>query len=70
MTYLTLYRYNFCWCMRTLRVKHEDGRWRVRTPALAAGLTDHLWTWREWFTVGPFSQRRTPPAAPSSPFFI
>jgi hypothetical protein len=50
MTYLTLYGSNFCWCVRTLRVKDEEGRWRERTPALAAGLTDHVWTWREWFT--------------------
>ena len=50
MTYLTMYGYNFCWCVRTLRVKDEDGRWRERTPAMAAGLTDHVWTWREWFT--------------------
>ena len=49
MTYLTLYSYNFCWCVRTLRVKDEGGRWRARTPALAAGLTDHVWTWAEWF---------------------
>jgi hypothetical protein len=50
MTYLTLYGYNFCWCVRTLRIKDEGGRWRERSPALAAGLTDHIWTWREWFT--------------------
>jgi IS1 family transposase len=50
MTYLTLYSYNFCWRVRTLRVKDEQGRWRERSPALAAGLTDHVWTWREWFT--------------------
>jgi hypothetical protein len=50
MTDLTLYRSNFCGCVRTLRVKGEDGRWRPTTPALAAGLTDHVWTWREWFT--------------------
>ena len=50
MTYLTMYSANFCWGVRTLRVKDEDGRWRDRTPALAAGLTDHVWTWREWFT--------------------
>jgi hypothetical protein len=50
MTYLTLYSYNVCWCVRTLRVRDEEGRWRERTPALAAGLTDHFWTWREWFT--------------------
>jgi hypothetical protein len=50
MTYLTLDGYNFCHCVRTLRLKDEDGRWRDRTPALAAGLTDYIWTWREWFT--------------------
>jgi IS1 family transposase len=50
MTYLTLYSYNFCWCVRTLRVKDEQGRWQPRTPALAAKLTDHVWTWKEWFT--------------------
>jgi len=50
MTYLTMYSYNFCWCVRTLRVKDEEGHWRERSPALAAGLTDHVWTWREWFS--------------------
>ncbi len=50
MTYLTMYSYNFCWCVRTLRVKDEQGRWRERSPALAAGLTDHVWTWQEWFS--------------------
>jgi hypothetical protein len=50
MTDLTLYGSNFCWCVRTLRVKDEEGRWHERTPAWAAGLTDHVWTWREWFT--------------------
>jgi hypothetical protein len=49
MTYLTLYSYNFCWCVRTLRVKDEHGRWQQRSPALAAGLADHVWTWPEWF---------------------
>jgi hypothetical protein len=49
MTYLTLYGYNFCWPVRTLRIK-EGGRWRERSPAMAAGLTDHVWTWREWFS--------------------
>lgn len=50
MTYLTLYSYNFCWCVRTLRRKNKDGKWQKRSPALAAGLTDHVWTWKEWFT--------------------
>jgi hypothetical protein len=49
MTYLTLYGYNFCWCVRTLRVKDEGGRWRERSPAMAAGPADRAWTWREWF---------------------
>jgi IS1 family transposase len=49
MSYLTLYSYNYCWSVRTLRVRGEEGRWRERSPALAAGLTDHLWTWKEWF---------------------
>ena len=50
MTYLTIYGYNFCWSVRTLRIKDDKGNWRQRSPAMAAGLTDHLWTWREWFT--------------------
>jgi IS1 family transposase len=49
MTYVTLYSYNFCWCVRTLRVKDEHGHWQQRSPALAAKLTDHVWTWAEWF---------------------
>jgi hypothetical protein len=49
MTYLTLYSDNFCWCVRTRRRKAEEGRWQERSPALAAGLTDHVWTWPEWF---------------------
>ena len=50
MTYFTAYRYNFCWSVRTLRVKGEDGRWRRRTPAMAAGLADHVWSLAEWIS--------------------
>jgi IS1 family transposase len=50
MTYLTMYGYNFSWNVRTLRVKDAEGRWQERSPAMAAELTDHVWTWREWFT--------------------
>jgi IS1 family transposase len=49
MTYLTMYTANFCWAVRTLRVKDQAGRWRGRSPAMAAGLADHIWTWGEWF---------------------
>ena len=48
---------NFCWPVRTLRVKGADGRWQSRTPAMAAKLTDHVWTIREWITF-PAVQRR------------
>ncbi len=51
MTYLTLYSYNFCWPVRTLRERDNEGRWRQRTPAMVAGLTDHVWTMREWITT-------------------
>jgi hypothetical protein len=57
MTYLTKYSYNFCWPVRTLRERDTDGRWRQRTPAMAAGLADHVWTMREWIRM-PGVQRR------------
>jgi IS1 family transposase len=50
MTYFTLYSYNFCWAVRTLRSRREDGRWQRRTPAMAAGLAKHVWSLREWLT--------------------
>ena len=50
MTYFTLYSYNFCWAVRTLRRRGEDGRWGSRTPAMAAGLAAHAWSLREWLT--------------------
>jgi IS1 family transposase len=51
MTYFTIYSYNFCWPVRTLREPIEEGRWRRRTPAMAAGLADHVWTMREWISM-------------------
>jgi IS1 family transposase len=50
MTYFTMYSYNFCWPVRTLRVKVGPKEYQQRTPAMAAGLTDHIWTIREWAT--------------------
>ena len=50
MTHYTLYRYNFCWAVRTLRQRDEWGNWQPRTPAMAAGLTDHVWSTREWLS--------------------
>lgn len=48
VTYFTMYSYNFCWPVRTLRVKEGDGAWQQRTAAMVAGLTDHVWSLAEW----------------------
>jgi hypothetical protein len=50
MSYFTRYRYNFCWPVRTLRVRDAGGRWRERTPAMSAGLADHVWSLKEWLS--------------------
>jgi transposase-like protein len=42
--------YNFCWLHESLRVRAPVGacwKWQERTPAMAAGLTNHRWTMRE-----------------------
>jgi IS1 family transposase len=49
-TYFTMYSYNFCWPVRTLRVRQTGGWWQKRTPAMAAGLADHVWSLTEWLT--------------------
>jgi IS1 family transposase len=55
ISFFTLYSYNFCWPVRTLRVRDEkDGCWRQRTPAMAAGLADHVWSLKEWVTFPAF----------------
>jgi transposase-like protein len=51
--YLVGCAYNFCWTHDSLRVAAGAGqrrKWRERTPAMAAGLTDHCWTMREWLS--------------------
>jgi IS1 family transposase/transposase-like protein len=44
VTFFTMYSYNFCWPVRTLRTKAGEDR----TPAMVAKLTDHLWSLAEW----------------------
>jgi hypothetical protein len=42
--------YNFVRPLKSLRVKifnDPNRRWKPRTPAMAAGLTDHIWTVEE-----------------------
>jgi hypothetical protein len=56
MTYLTMYSHNFCWAVRTLTERGERGGIRKRSPAMAAGLSDHPWSMREWTSM-PASQR-------------
>ena len=51
MTYFTMYQANFCCPVRTLRQQDEDGRWQPRTPAMAAGLADHVWSISEWLSL-------------------
>jgi len=38
--------YNVCWPHESLRLRAigSDRKWQERTPAMAAGLTDHAWT--------------------------
>ena len=47
-TAFSYFSYNFCWPVRTLRERDQTGRWQQRTPAMAAGLTDHVWMLSEW----------------------
>jgi hypothetical protein len=49
-SYFIGYSYNFCWPVRTLRSREAEGPWRARTPAMAAGLSDHVWSIKEWIT--------------------
>ena len=44
VTFFTMYSYNFCWPVRTLKTKAGEDR----TPAMMAKLADHVWTLAEW----------------------
>lgn len=62
-TWLVVLWYNFGWCVRTLRQKVQDEppRYRPRTPAMAAGLTDHAWTMRELLSYPLYPLNEGPP---------
>lgn len=48
--YLVGTAYNFCWYHESLRQPAPEAagrKWQERTPAMAAGLTDHRWTMLE-----------------------
>ena len=49
--------YNFTRPVKTLRVElanpSKTARWQQRSPAMAAGITDHIWTVKELLTLVP-----------------
>jgi len=47
-SYFTAFSYNFCWAVRSLNQKDAGKEITPRTPAMAAGLSDHIWTIKEW----------------------
>jgi IS1 family transposase len=61
MTYFTLYSSNFCWSVRTLREEVAPKRYRQRTPAMAAGLADHVWSLEEWLLFPSNTRYKLPP---------
>jgi transposase-like protein len=70
--------YNFVWCHESLRLRNQASgpKWRERTPAMAAGLTNHPWTMEEllryqvppapWVAPPRPKRRGRPPKAPPS----
>lgn len=59
VTFFSMYTYNFCWPVRTLREGNRATGYSPRTPAMAAGLTDHVWSLREWLTFPMAPSQRT-----------
>ena len=64
MSYFTLYSGNFCRAVRTLREKIAPKRYRQRTPAMAAGLTDHVWSLEEWLLFPSNNRYKLPSYCP------
>jgi hypothetical protein len=62
-TWLVVVWYNFGWCVRTLRqkVQEDPPRYHYRTPAMAAGLTDHAWTMHELLSYPLYPSKVAPP---------
>ena len=67
LTWMCVVFYNFGWTVRTLRqqLQVKPPRYRQRTPAMVAGLADHVWTLEEILTRPLFPP--TPPAAAKKP---
>jgi len=65
MTYFTLYSSNYCCPVRTLRQEVAPRRYRQRTPAMAAGLTDHVWALEEWLLFPSNGRHKLPQYSPN-----
>jgi hypothetical protein len=50
VSYFVAYGCNFMWPIRTLALERAEEKRLQRTPAMAAGLTDHIWSLQEWCT--------------------
>ena len=64
MSYFTLYSSNFCCTVRTLQVEIARRRYQQRTPAMAAGLADHVWSLEEWLLFPCTKRHKLPPWSP------
>lgn len=53
MSYISATRYNFHHGHRSLRQAQESGGWQQRTPAMAAGLADHIYSTIELLRLCP-----------------
>jgi len=60
VTWLCVTFYNFGWMPRTLRqrVRRRPPRYRYRTPAMVAGLTDHSWSMADILTYPLFPPKQ------------
>lgn len=68
--YLVGCAHNFCWYHDSLRLAAPAGashKWQERTPAIAAGLTDHRWTMLELLRYQVPLPARVVPRSPSAP---
>ena len=50
VTDLSLHSDNFCWPVRTLAIVGSEGDRQRRSPAMAKGLTDPVWSMAEWLS--------------------
>ena len=53
MSWISALRYNFHHPHRALRLQSQDGGWQQRTPAMAAGVTDHRYSSLELMRLCP-----------------